>query len=145
MREAAPAVLQASDAWLLMAAGLADRVGRLTLDQVIGAADAVQHAVPTREELNGAIGRLSRAGHVKWSSRGLRLTPAGRELFARSEREKRDTLRTQQQALERLLGVTSWSPRAEPRPAAGEEREVIGEQEYRQAVREYRRALGARY
>src|SRR5690348_3409317 len=53
-----------SDAWLLQAIVLASGAGPATLAQVIGAADAVNHALLTSDELHGGLLRLTTGGFV---------------------------------------------------------------------------------
>ena len=53
-----------SDAWLLQAIVLASGNGPATLAQVIAAADAVNHALPTDDELHGGLVRLTTSGFV---------------------------------------------------------------------------------
>ena len=53
-----------SDAWLLQAIALAARERRATLAQVIASADAVNHALPTSDELHGGLSRLTAGGFV---------------------------------------------------------------------------------
>ena len=51
-----------SDAWLLLAVGLAANTGSTTLAAVIAAADNIQHAIMTKSELDGGVERLARGG-----------------------------------------------------------------------------------
>ena len=53
-----------SDAWLLQAIALAARERRATLAEVIASADAVNHALPTSDELHGGLSRLTAGGFV---------------------------------------------------------------------------------
>jgi hypothetical protein len=53
-----------SDAWLLQAIALAARERRATLAEVIASADAVNHALPTTDELHGGLSRLTAGGFV---------------------------------------------------------------------------------
>lgn len=54
-----------SDAWLLLAVGGVGE-GPAALAQVLAVADAIQHAILSRQELNGGIARLLPA--AAWSS-----------------------------------------------------------------------------
>jgi hypothetical protein len=63
-----------SDAWLLQAIAVASRHRRATLAEVLAAADSVNHALPTDEELHGALLRLTTAGFVDETDRGFQLT-----------------------------------------------------------------------
>ena len=63
-----------SDAWLLQAVALAARQAPATLAEVIGAADAVQHALLTDDELHGGLVRLTGGGFVEEVDHRFRLT-----------------------------------------------------------------------
>ena len=132
-----------ADAWLLLAAGLAHSAGRDTLAHVIGAADAIQHTIPTKAELDGGISRLRRAGYLEFSPDGVRPTEAGRTVLAQAERAGRQLLR-QQDAVERLLGARAWAPGYDPLAARGGEPELLTAEEYDAAVRGYFRTVGHR-
>jgi len=54
-----------SDAWLLQAVALASRKQPAPLSEILGAADAVNHAMPTDDELHGALVRLTTGGFVE--------------------------------------------------------------------------------
>ena len=133
-----------SDAWLLLAADLAvTGSGPAALARVIGAADAIQHAILTKEELDGGLGRLGRAGYLRFDSAGVRLTGAGRALVRRAERAGR-TYAAQQEALERLIGAPPWTAHYDARDARGSEPEVLTQAEYDAAVRDYYSVVGYR-
>jgi hypothetical protein len=53
-----------SDAWLLQAIAIAAHNAPAPLAQVLAAADAVNHALPTDGELHGAFSRLTAGGFV---------------------------------------------------------------------------------
>ena len=79
-----------ADAWIFSAllvtrhpAGLAD---------LVGAADGINHAIPTPEEINGALDRLHAAGLVSRSDEQLAPTPAASELFERISSGRRSLL-----------------------------------------------------
>lgn len=123
-----------ADAWFLTA--LAGCGGRASVARVIGLADAIQHAVMTREELNGAVGRLERAGYVRWDAAGgMALTDEGRELAA-VVGESGGYL-GQQRRIEERLGVNGWTAEYDPRRAADGAPERISEDVYAAAVRTY--------
>src|SRR5712692_7191706 len=63
-----------SDAWILQAIALASKADAATLAQVLGSADAVNHALPTNDELHGALFRLTAGGFVEEVERRFRLT-----------------------------------------------------------------------
>ena len=68
------------DAWLLAAIPDPDAGG--SLSEVIGVADAVNHAIPTRDELASSLGALLAADLVTALDGRFRVTPAGRAVRA---------------------------------------------------------------
>ena len=68
-----------SDAWVLAAVGAGRARQALTLREVIGVADWLNHAVLTEGEFTAAIGRLVAAGLVEADAGAdaYRATPAG--------------------------------------------------------------------
>lgn len=129
-----------SDAWLLLTVGVVG-ASPAPLTQVLGAADGVQHAILTREELNGGIARLSRAGYLRYAVDGLELTSDGRDLIARAGRNRGSWLK-QQETLERLLGASPWSAGHDPAGAGAGEPEAVSEEAYRDALRDYYKRVG---
>ncbi len=63
-----------SDAWLFQSIALASQSGPATLSQIIGAADAVNHALPTADELHGALARLTTGGFVSEAEQRFTVT-----------------------------------------------------------------------
>ena len=53
------------DGWILMAIYMNSERGPAALDQIVSAADACNHAIPTAPELNGALDRLLTIGVVE--------------------------------------------------------------------------------
>jgi hypothetical protein len=53
-----------SDAWLLDAIARASKTHPASLADIIAAADMIQHALPTADELHGALLRLTAAGYI---------------------------------------------------------------------------------
>lgn len=64
--------------WVLLALGSTAREGDVPLDRVIGAADAINHAVLLHGELELAVQILEANGLISASGTTLRLTEAGR-------------------------------------------------------------------
>ena len=122
--------LRESDAWLLLAVAMPSVDGRSTLTEVIGAADVVQHAILTKEELDGGIVRLSRGGYLTFEAGIFTLTSAGQDIIERTTKYGRSYL-AQQQVLERVLGVRR------DRDTEREKREVLTDSEYEEAVHAY--------
>jgi hypothetical protein len=71
-----------SDAWILAAV---DWAGDADLAKIIAAADAMNHALPTIEEVEHAIQFLGAAGLVRYSDNSLQLTDEGRRVCRRTE------------------------------------------------------------
>ena len=129
-----------SDAWLLLAIGYAARSRSGSLVDVIEMADGIQHAIPTLDEVNGAIGRLGRGGYLAPAAGGARfaLTEAGEALLAAAESKHRIVLDVQDE-VERLLGAPAWSAGHEPAKAPAGEPVVVTESELAAAYDEYMR------
>ena len=129
-----------SDAWLLQAIALAARERRATLAQVIASADAVNHALPTSDELHGGLSRLTAGGFVHEIEDRFDLTnlvPAEiRSIILESGWQEG------RQAAAELLGAEEWTPRKnvrDPRNQVVYPGLTIGR--IRAAEREYRRQL----
>ena len=118
-----------SDAWILLAAAYAEAQGPATLPRVLSMADGLQHAIPSRPELNGALGRLSRAGYLEDGAPPFVLSAAARALVAEAARGAPSTL-AQQDALARLLGAAAWSLAHDPHTADHGEAARIDETAY---------------
>jgi len=63
------------DAWLL--AATADARSGCSLSELIGAADGINHAIPTRDELASSLGSLVAAGLVAQTEGRFRTTVQG--------------------------------------------------------------------
>ena len=72
-----------SDAWVFMAVAHASESEPADLVDVVGAADAINHAVLTYGEINGAARRLVAAGLLAVDDDRLSLTDQGRDLRRR--------------------------------------------------------------
>src|SRR5687767_13486263 len=81
MSEAIPFVW--SDAWLLHAILVAAKEDEATLEDVIGAADFLNHAILTFDEIDGGVARLSRAGLITAQNARFQVMPALGELRQR--------------------------------------------------------------
>ena len=76
-----PADWTSTDAWILAAIhGRSKRKRGNTLRHVIGAADAINHAIPTPDELASSIGALRAAGLVECDDDRIYLTREGERL-----------------------------------------------------------------
>jgi hypothetical protein len=101
--EQRPATWLDADAWILLAALHSCRKEPKELESIIGAADYINHAIPTHEELHGAINRLL-AGRLLTTRRGkLIVTERATDLFAKVEATGRKAVLSQLGRLQRLL------------------------------------------
>jgi hypothetical protein len=129
-----------SDAWLFQAIALASQTHAAALDEVLGAADAVNHAMPTDDELHGALSRLTAGGFIEEVEERFQLTaevPSElREALAGGLTRGRD-------AASKYLNAEPWSPQTnvrDPRnqlhyPGLTRERIRSAEQAYRRRWR----------
>jgi hypothetical protein len=125
------------DAWFLAALGLCDR-GRVPLTWVIAMGDVIQHAILTREEVNGALGRLGRAGYVIRHSDGtLELTEAGRSVVEKAGQGRGVSPYEAYERVVRLLGASPWTPAYDPHRAGDKEAAQVSEAEYDEAIRSH--------
>lgn len=126
-----------ADAWFLAALGICDP-GCVPLTYVIGAGDIIQRAIFTREEVNGALGRLGCAGYVIRHPDGtLELTEAGRSLAQKAKQGRGIRVNEVYERVERLLGASPWTWAYDPRRAGDGEAAQVSEVEYDEAIRSY--------
>jgi hypothetical protein len=71
-----------SDAWVMTAVAISSEHG-CDLSELIGAADACNHAILTDEELARGIGRLVASGLLSHDEDRFQLSDAGRDLASR--------------------------------------------------------------
>jgi hypothetical protein len=93
-----------ADSWLLYAIALAGREGPAPLRDVIHAADAVNHAIMTFEELDSALAKLKAARLVIVRAKKFSLSAKGKRLYEKVAANR--TLMAQWNALHELLGAT---------------------------------------
>lgn len=126
-----------SDAWFLAALANCGS-GPIPLARVIARGDAMMHAILGRAEVNGALGRLGRAGYVTRHADGtIEMTEAGRSLVGNLEGVG---LMQWPDRVESRLGSVPGSPADHPQRAAQGEAEPVSEAEYDAAVESYRRS-----
>ena len=104
-----------SDAWILLATIYVAREQPAPMDEVIGAADYIQHAIVTFEEMEGALDRLTAGGFL--SHTDVKLAPSEKtaEFYASITRPRR-SVHAEQKDLEKFIGVQGgWA--ADPRQA----------------------------
>ena len=126
-----------SDAWLFLAFGLAASDEPAPIGSALPLADGIQHAVPTKEEVDGALARLTRAGYVAYAKGDVTITPTGKELLREAELAGSGLL-TRQKVLEQLLAAAPWTASYDPRAAGRGEPEVISDEDWARAIAPYR-------
>jgi hypothetical protein len=94
---------QPEDPWVLLALVYSRGAGPCGLEQVIAAADFINHAIPMPEEMHGALNRLAAGGLIR--SRGGRFAATAKALalFARVEATCARRVPDQLDGLGRLL------------------------------------------
>lgn len=127
-----------SDAWLLLAIALAaGEHSSAHLRSVVQLADGVQHAIPTKDEMDGALGRLQRAGYVRYVGETVELLVDGRTFVERTTQRVRSLL-DQQHAIERALQATPWSAAYHPSSARAGEADHLSVDEWDRLMAPYR-------
>jgi hypothetical protein len=81
---------QWSDAWLLLAIAVAGKGKTARLSEVIGTADAINHAIMTHAELDLGVERLQATHLVEAGVAGLAVTEEGGRLVEQADRQARD-------------------------------------------------------
>lgn len=129
-----------SDAWLFLAIGYAAEHGDATLASVIAMADGIQHAIPTLDELNGAMGRLARAGLLVPDRERFVPTVDGWALLRQAD-AVRGTVFDAERTVEQLLGAAAWSPGYDPADARGDEPALISPEDLEKSLAGYRQQI----
>ena len=131
-----------TDAWLLHAILLAAENGQARLDEVIAAADMIQHAMLTFDEIDGGIARLSRAGLISIGDKQFHLTATATEIQARMVRL---SVRKADEACRTALGLAPPEPPFRPTPAdPAWTSHAFTIEEVRKAEKDYRRRVWGR-
>jgi hypothetical protein len=74
---------EGSDAWILLAVLFCGEGRGVGLQEIVGAADYINHDIPSLEEVHGALNRLASGGLVRSVRGGYKATARGLELFER--------------------------------------------------------------
>ena len=105
-----------SDAWILLATIYAAREQLAPLKDVIGAADGIQHAIVTFEEMEGALERLTAGGYLIYSDGKLMPTDTTLD-FYRTTTNPRRPISNEEADMEKFIGATPWSAESHPKSA----------------------------
>ena len=105
-----------SDAWILLATVYAAGKESASLDEVIGAADYIQHAIVTFEEMEGALDRLTTGDFIVFSNGRLSPSQKTLEYYESISKQKRRVL-DEQQNIEDFIGAQRWQPGDDPTQA----------------------------
>ena len=73
-----PARFQSSDAWVFISINPSE--AGTTLEFLIATADWINHAIPTQNEIEGAVNRLAQAGLLRVEADKFFLTEPGHEI-----------------------------------------------------------------
>ena len=132
-----------SDAWLMLAVHMAAKNGSTSLAGVIGSADAIQHAIITKAELDGGVERLKQAGLLELKSASFVLTPHA-QAIADHAAKATSLIRDQEKLIEEALGASPWTPGDQPHSAVGDGEPLISDDEYATALKNYHTAIRRR-
>lgn len=78
-----------SDPWVMLALLIGESQDGASLRNIIAAADYINHAVLTYEELAGSLAHLMRAGYVEKQAGQFRATPVIRSFYTRTTKPRR--------------------------------------------------------
>jgi hypothetical protein len=81
-----------TNSWIFLTVAMASSELPITLDGIIGAADAINHAIPTYMELQTAFGWLSNQGMISKDGKKYRLTKKGLALYKEANAKSKRTL-----------------------------------------------------
>jgi hypothetical protein len=98
---------QPEDPWILLALFYSNPAEGSSLDSLIGTADYINHAIPTYEELFGALNRLQAAGLIKQAKERFAATPQGARLYRKAIRNSGRRILERLSNLDRILKCPS--------------------------------------
>lgn len=129
-----------SDAWLFQSIALASQSGPATLSQILSAADAVIHALPTADELHGALARLTAGGFVSEAEERFTITPLVPAEMVSSIRNS--GLHAGRRLASKFLQAEEWTPQRNVRDPRNQiVYEGLTDERIHAAEREYRRRV----
>jgi hypothetical protein len=122
---------ESADTWILLALIYGGGLGApgATLRDLLSAADYLNHAIPTRLELDGALNRLLAAGCLRGADGRYQVTPAVAAYYQGVSRPGRQTRRDWDDMEKFIAGL--------PPLQACPRRVTIGEDEYAVALADY--------
>jgi len=130
-----------SDAWLLLAIIYASKAGDATLEKIIAAGDAINHAIFNSDELESGFARLTSGGYVKEKDRIFSATDGVMSAYSKTTSARR-AIHKELKDMEELLGAespTSEQPHPNNLKYAGFSAEA-----YTEAVNRYIEGFGKR-
>lgn len=98
----------ASDAWLLLAIIFAAGKGEASLEQIVAAGDAINHAIFTDDEMESGLYRLSSGGFIEEVNDHFRPSNLTLEKY-REISQKRKAWMKQMDLLGEFIGAKPWS------------------------------------
>ena len=126
-----------ADIWLLQAIHACRKGDQSpSIDEVIGAADFINHAIMTFEEFSGGLRRLERAGLLQRVDQVMKLSDKAIELFQNLESHG---IHKQSELLRHELSVKAWSKDYRPRDQLADPDSSISRERYDAAVMKYTR------
>src|SRR6185503_4997727 len=99
-----------TDAWLLLAIIYSSNEKPASLRNIIGAGDAINHAIFTDDEFESGLYRLTQGGWITEFPQGF-LPTEKTNLAFRSIETKRLGMYDAMKALEKIIGAKPWQPK----------------------------------
>ncbi len=127
--------LKEEDAWILLSLLYNHKKGQSRLEDIIATADGVNHAIPTLEEIHGALNRLESARLIKRQQNTFIVTDAALDLYSKVQASCKQYILDQLDCLRRLM----YCPCCGIKLKAVRWRINIGASEYKNAVKSYSR------
>ena len=104
-----------SDAWVLLASIYTGREKPASLEEVIAAADFINHAIVTFEEMEGALARLTADDFLHFSEGRLLPTEKTLVFYRGIAKPRRRVVLADLRDLEGFIGARAWSADQNPR------------------------------
>lgn len=94
------------NAWIFLSAGMGGDRSPVTFRSILGGADAINHAVPTHQELQTAFKWLTTHGLMKKVGKGFAITDDGSSLLAEAS-SRSDNIYDHLKYIEKRFGEIS--------------------------------------